>query len=235
MMNEGHNGLARCVRTRKVGCEVLPAAHEAGCRTLAMEALPSRGDGPSRYRDRPDGRGYLAQPEMIEFIDTALRMGWTLVGYEADLGLAPPDFAADSMSWAFTNWREEAQANKLAAATTDFNGEPMFVWVGNGHHEKLQRGDWTPMGYLLRQVHRIEPFSIDQLTTVSLAPGHPSRISLTGELKELLDAVGGTAGFTRDDAPEGFFLPAEYDAWLLSTDNAVLGDPKSQLSATFNG
>lgn len=235
MMNEGHNGLARCVRTRRVGWKVLSAAHEAGCRTLAMEALPSRGDGPSRYRNRPDGGGYLAQPEMIEFINMALGMSWTLVGYEADMGLAPPDFVADPMSWAFTNWREETQANKVATAIADLKGDPMLVWVGNGHHEKLKRGDWTPIGYLLRRVHRIEPFCIDQLPTVSLAPEHPPRVTLTAELRERLDAAGGTAGFTREDAPAGFFVPREYDAWLLSTDNAVLADPNPDSPAVGDG
>jgi hypothetical protein len=39
MMNEAHDGLRRCVRTRRVGQRVLPAAHDAGVRYLAMEAL----------------------------------------------------------------------------------------------------------------------------------------------------------------------------------------------------
>ena len=39
MANEAHNGLARCVRTREVGVRMIQAAHEAGVRRLAMEAL----------------------------------------------------------------------------------------------------------------------------------------------------------------------------------------------------
>ena len=42
MANEAHNGLARCVRTREVGVRMIQAAHEAGVRRLAMEALPHR-------------------------------------------------------------------------------------------------------------------------------------------------------------------------------------------------
>ena len=40
MANEAHSGLARCVRTREVGVRMIQAAHEAGVRRLAMEALP---------------------------------------------------------------------------------------------------------------------------------------------------------------------------------------------------
>ena len=39
MMNENHDGPAHCPRTRRVGLSVLPAAHRAGCRILAMEAI----------------------------------------------------------------------------------------------------------------------------------------------------------------------------------------------------
>jgi hypothetical protein len=39
MANEAHSGLARSVRTREVGVRMVQAAHEAGVRRLAMEAL----------------------------------------------------------------------------------------------------------------------------------------------------------------------------------------------------
>ena len=38
-MNEAHSGLARCLRTRELGRELLPIAHARGVRHLAMEAL----------------------------------------------------------------------------------------------------------------------------------------------------------------------------------------------------
>ncbi len=40
MANEAHSGLARCIRTRETGVRMIRAAHEAGVRRLAMEALP---------------------------------------------------------------------------------------------------------------------------------------------------------------------------------------------------
>jgi hypothetical protein len=39
MANEAHSGLARSVRTRETGVRMVRAAHEAGVRRLAMEAL----------------------------------------------------------------------------------------------------------------------------------------------------------------------------------------------------
>jgi hypothetical protein len=80
MANEAHNGLLRCVRTREVGIRIIHAAHEAGVRRLAMEALPSSAnDAPEPIRDIPSrDAGYLAQPEMRTLIATALELGWTL-------------------------------------------------------------------------------------------------------------------------------------------------------------
>jgi hypothetical protein len=85
MANEAHNGMTRCVRTREVGVRMIQAAHQAGVRRLAMEALPSpANDGPEPIRDIPsrDG-GYLGQPDMRRLITTALELGWSLWAYEA--------------------------------------------------------------------------------------------------------------------------------------------------------
>ena len=85
MANEAHNGLARCVRTREVGVRMVQAAHEAGVRRLAMEALhwPAR-DVPGPITTLPDARGgYLAQPEMRALIGTALDLGWGILRDQA--------------------------------------------------------------------------------------------------------------------------------------------------------
>src|ERR1700694_5731424 len=65
MMNEGHNGFSRCLRSRHVGLSVLPAAHKSGCRYLAMEALMNSGVGPSFVRTPPSPYGLFAQPDMF--------------------------------------------------------------------------------------------------------------------------------------------------------------------------
>lgn len=226
MLNEGHNGLARCVRTRRVGKEVLPAAHAAGCRVLAMEALPNRGPGPSRHLSRPvRSRGHLAQWDLIDLIETALGLGWTLVGYECDPGLAPEELRRDAFSIDHTNWREEQQAHNLAKALEELQDEPMLVWCGNGHHQKRARDEWIPMGARFVETSGINPFCIDQLPTVALAPGGRPTFPVTDELRITLEPFGGSAGFVREEQPAGFTLPDWYDAWIFSLDNEVIGDP----------
>ena len=62
MANEAHSGLARCVRTREIGLRMIRAAHEAGVRRLAMEALRWPAVGvPGPIRAMP-GRQRLSGP-----------------------------------------------------------------------------------------------------------------------------------------------------------------------------
>jgi len=86
MMNEAHSGLKRSIRTRQIGQKILPVAHEAGVRHLAMEALnPVFAEHGNRIRIVPEyEEGYLSQPEMRSFIQAALDLGWTLIAYEAN-------------------------------------------------------------------------------------------------------------------------------------------------------
>jgi hypothetical protein len=107
MMNELHNGLQRSVRTRVLGKRVLPAAHAAGARHLAMEALtPEFAEEANGSRVVPPHEpiGYLGQPDLRELIAAALELGWTLLHYEADFDRKPPEFA--NLSMEETNWRE---------------------------------------------------------------------------------------------------------------------------------
>jgi hypothetical protein len=91
MANEAHSGLARCVRTREVGVRMIQAAHEAGGRRLAMEALPHRRGEPQGPITAipPETEGYLAQPDMRRLIGAALDLGWTLWAYEAVFDITP--------------------------------------------------------------------------------------------------------------------------------------------------
>jgi hypothetical protein len=222
MMNEGHNGLQRCARTRRIGKAILPAAHAAGCRTLAMEALAHPGDGPTTFTaaNPPERVVYLEQPEMWDFVEAALALGWTLVAYEPSGDLAPAALLGDGddryRGLPFTNWREEQQATNILRA---FAGHtPMLVWCGNGHHFKTA-SDWVPMGSVVAA--KTPVFCIDQIVTVALAEGHTPPIVLTPELSATLESLGGTAGFLVDETPAGLRRITNVDAVLLSTDNAV--------------
>ena len=224
MANEAHNGLARCVRTREVGARMIRAAHEAGVRRLAMEALPHRpGDtqGPI-LAVPPDTEGYLAQPEMRRLIGTALDLGWTLWAYEAAIEITPDTDWDHLRSTEFTNWREREQAANLGRLLAGGPGEPLLVWCGNGHATKEKCEDWIPMGWHFRAMSGIDPFVIDQTVTVDFSSRpRPWVRELLAPLSETLAAHGGTAGILRDQAPPPLDGSGGADAVVVSVDNEL--------------
>lgn len=228
MMNEAHDGLARCIRTREIGRRILSVAHQIGVRHLAMEALwaPSLADGANRTRQLPEhAGGYLDQPEMRRFVETALALGWDLIAYEADLAHQPPSLS----EWTVVNWREEMQARNLIAALDPLpSNAKILVWCGNGHLTKRPvrphpAGEpWLPMGYRFRKQSGIDPFAINQ-TGMVFSPALRECV-LTRDAAKLA-ALGGTAGFLRAEIPRyiraALGKPSSADAFLLSTDNAL--------------
>lgn len=228
MMNEAHDGLARCIRTREIGRRILPIAHHAGARHLAMEALwsPRLADEANRTRQLPeDAGGYLDQPEMRTLVAAALALGWDLIAYEADFARQPPHLSR----WAAVNWREETQASNLIAALETLpSGAIMVVWCGGDHLMKRRlRVDmadepWIPMGYRFRRRSGIDPFAVNQTRTV-FSP--PLRAQVLTRYAAELEALGGTAGFLRNELPRPIRAalpqPMSADAFLFSTDNTL--------------
>jgi hypothetical protein len=113
MANEAHSRLSRCIRIREIGVRIVQAAHQAGVRRLAMEALPwPASDLPGPIRDIPAGaQGYLAQLDMRRLMSAALELGWSLWAYEASV--EPSKDPAEQLTLEFTNWREREQAKNL--------------------------------------------------------------------------------------------------------------------------
>ena len=227
MANEAHNGLARSIRTREVGVRMVQAAHEAGVRRLAMEALhwPAR-DVPGPITTLPDARrGYLAQPEMRRLTGTALDLGWTLWAYEAVIDFTPDTDWEHLRSMERINWREREQGANLSHLLDAAPGEPLLVWCGNGHATKEKCGDWVPMGWHFREISGVDPFVIDQDVTVDFGEeGQQWVQELLASLDDILAAHGGTAGILRDQAPPPLDGWAGVDALVVSTDNELTGD-----------
>jgi hypothetical protein len=230
MANEAHSGLARSVRTREVGVRMIRAAHEAGVRRLAMEALswPAR-DTPGPIRAVPsDTEGYLAQPDMRRLISTALDLGWSLWAYEAVFEVTADTDQAKLLSMEFTNWREREQAGNLCQLLAAAPGEPLLVWCGNSHACKVEGQEWVPMGWHFRAMSGIDPFVIDQTVTVAFSGrSQPWVRELLADLDETLAAHGGTAGILRDQAPAPL-CGHGVDAVVVSTDNALTGPEPEQ-------
>jgi hypothetical protein len=245
MMNEAHDGWRRCIRTRQIGKRILPVAHQAGVRHLAMEALyiPSMAEQWNVTRQVPgDVTGYPSQPEMREFIQGALDLGWTLISYEADAvqWLAtkhPIDFQnpddveamkqileqhqAEIASLEFTNWREAQQARNLIAALNSLPPKSsMLVWCGNSHNAKQRGQGWSPMGYQFREQSGIDPFTIDQIRTVKFN-NDLFRMRLMWQFSGALKKRGGTAGFLREEMPSILGDDDSFDATLLSIQNEL--------------
>ncbi len=231
MMNEAHAGELRCVRTRVIGQRILPTAYKMGARYLAMEALwPEITEEANRTRrlgEVSDG-GYLSQPEMRSFIQTALDMGWTLVAYEADFSLQPPGLPR----WAQINWREEIQARNLIAYLHSVPGDTkLLVWCGNSHHTKMiipkrpddpGDGEWISMGYQFKTLSSIDPFVIDQIRTVRFPD--LTRRGMQEWLNEVtpqLSSFSGTAGFLAEEAPACFHTSSAEDAYIISLENEM--------------
>jgi hypothetical protein len=222
MANEAHNGLARCIRTREVGIRMIRAAHEAGVRRLAMEALPwPSHDTPGPILAIPFvPGGYLAQPDMQSLITTALELGWSLWAYEAE----PPGGTgqAEMLTREFTNWRDRQQARNLCRVRAAAPAEPLLVWSGNGHACKQRDSEWVPMGWHFRAMSGSDPFVIDQTVTVAFGSrSRPWVQELLATLGQTLAAHGGTAGILRDRAPAPLNSLPGVDAVIISTDNTL--------------
>ena len=244
MMNEAHSGLKRCIRTRQIGKRILPVAHQAGVRHLAMEALfPAFAEYGNRTRRLMEGNlGYLSQPEMMDFMQAALDLGWTLIPYEADQfkwlserhgidfsAFDTPnekvqklqEFESEFSGLEFTNWREKEQALNIIQALQSLpENTPLLVWCGNSHHSKEGGQEWIPMGYQFGQHSSINPFVIDQLITVKFE-ANKSWSPLLDEYAQELHSYGGTAGFLSEEAPPIFERGSSEDAYLLSTENEL--------------
>jgi hypothetical protein len=224
MLNEAHDGLTRCIRTRRVGRQILPSAHAMGVRHLAMEALqPGDAEAVNTSRRPPDAAsGYLAQPDMGELIQAALELGWTLWRYEADIDHAPAALVEQGLlSQAFTNWREAEQARNLAGVLAGLApSDRLLVWCGNGHASRVA-GDWPSMGHHFAALVAEGAFVIDQAVTVAFAGlEQQQQAALVAELAPILDRYGGTAGLLREKAGPLSCWPG-VDALIVSTDNAM--------------
>lgn len=227
IVNECHDGPRRCARTRRVGLALLPAAHAAGARHLAMEALdPEFARRANRERALPPAEGYLGQPELRELMAAALGLGWDLLDYEADFERRPRrDGEEETLDEA--NWRDAQEAGNINRfLESSIPGTKLLIWCGASHQRKTPErwhagGDWIRLGQ--RLVERgLEPFVLDQSVTVEYQPGRSPRGEELPALRAELEALGGTGGWLREEDPSpAWRADASADAFVLSLDNAL--------------
>ena len=229
VVNECHNGVQRCVRTREVGRRMLPCAHEAGVRLLAMEALTAGfAHQANETRQLPEvTHGYLSQPDMRLLISDALALGWDLLAYECEFTARKRGGRENFKSLEFANWRDEEQAAHLVDHfSADGARAPLLVWCGHSHQRKTPQawdgeGTWVRLGQRLAE-HGFDPFVIDQSVTVEYQPGVSPRRADAQRLRSELEALGGTGGFLREEDPDRAWREdRSADAYVLSLHNAM--------------
>ncbi len=211
MMNEAQSGLRRSVRTRRIGVRILPVAHRAGARLLAVESL-----GPP---DAPRTGGVLDQPDMVELLETARGLGLRVSGYDVDDATAPIKLRTKIKTPAYTNWRDGKQAGNLAKLMKELpEDSSMLVWCGNLHHSKVRFMAYRPTGWQFLARTGVDPFVIDQTVTVNFSD-RKGRFPVLDWARPTLERRGGTAGFIwQEGMPR---LSPGCDAWVLSLDNAL--------------
>jgi hypothetical protein len=230
IVNECHNGSYRSRRTREVGRRILPAAHDAGVRWLAMEALTSAiaEEADVTRRLPPVSDGYLGQPDLRDLISDALALGWNLYAYECEFELRPGQTADTFQTLEFANWRDEEEARNIARFLAGTRSETkLLVWCGHSHQRKTPQpyhsgGTWIRFGQRVREITGIDPFVIDQSVTVEYRRGSSPRVADVDHFRDALQGLGGTAGFLREEDPAARWRnDLSADAFVLSLHNSM--------------
>jgi hypothetical protein len=158
LINEAHHD----AHTRQLTLALLPRLRALGFDYFAVEALSDKDDQLMQrgYPVKDSGTEYLHEPTYGDIVRTAIKLGFTLVPYDADTG-------AD---------REAGQANNLYRKV--FARDPharLFVHAGYAHIDKAKGrlGNTAPMAMHLQQLTGIEPLSIDQTQFREQLPGKP--------------------------------------------------------------
>ncbi len=232
LMNEARDGSRRCIRNRETARQVLPTAHAAGVRHLAVEDMPATvaDAGNSSRRFAQAAHGVLAQPDMVAFVQTALDLGWTLWTYELDGGrdVPPGELPTTSEGMSHTNQRQRGHAQNLAAVLDIIPApEKLLVFCIGASAMKVgsPTGEAATMGWHLTRLVSEEPFVIDQTVTVvnprKPLPDGEWRAGLVTRLRPTLESFGGTVGILRTEAADILATWPGTDAFVLSTDNSL--------------
>jgi hypothetical protein len=185
MLNERHHAAA----DRLLPLALLAPLRARGYRYLAAEAFDARdtalfaGPGARPYARVGASGVYTDDPVFGAVVREAVRLGYTLVPYEADsAGLAHAADGLDSAAAAALTGqarRDRAQARALYARTLGADSSArVLVHAGFGHVQEEPTRGWTPMAHYFRALSGVNPVTVDQtaLAERGTAGGaHPAR------------------------------------------------------------
>lgn len=75
------------------------------------------------------------------------------------------------------------------------------------------------MGRRFADQAAVDTFAIDLTPTVKFGLRAPYALRWVDAYQSEIEALGGSAGFLREDAPEGWSSPELADAYILALDN----------------
>jgi hypothetical protein len=160
LINEAHHD----AHTRQLTLALLPRLRALGFDYFGVEALSDKDDQLMQrgYPVKDSGTEYLHEPAYGEIVRTAIKLGFTVVPYDADTGTMQD--------------REAGQADNLYRKV--FARDPharLFVHAGYAHIDKAKGrlGNTAPMAMHLQRLTGIEPLSIDQTQFREQLPAKP--------------------------------------------------------------
>jgi hypothetical protein len=174
MINEEHDTPMH----RAFTTELLPILYAKGFRYFAAETLSdfdedlnARGYPTNVVLRRTEkgltlhGTGfYSADPVYGDLIRTALKLGFKVVPYESrDSQPCKPTLQEPMLC---QNRREKGQAQNIYDRILRQDPQAkIIVHVGRGHNAEIKGADgWIPMGVYFKDITKIDPFTINQMT-----------------------------------------------------------------------
>ncbi len=176
MVNERHHAAV----DRLLTLRLLRALRAKGYRYFAAEAFAVDTALPGGGYVTDDG-SYLSEPLFAEVVREALRLGYTLVPYEASARqFDEPDSLTPQQR------RDWAQAQNLVARTLAVDPQArVLVHAGFDHIKQQASATWSPMAAYFTRLTGIDPVTVDQTNATARSrpeASHPVHQALRGRV-----------------------------------------------------
>lgn len=204
MINEAHH----VPQTRLLTISLLKPLWDAGYHYLALEALNNNGSNPvaSGFPDMNTGE-YTKEPVMAELVREAMKLGYTLVPYEAD-----------DRDLSQANIRESTQARNLQKFLTAHPDAKVLLHAGYSHTAKsdiVRISGASTMATDLIDATRIRVLSIDQVALTPLSLSSTGVIEAQAQLAKSFNAHAPTVFINKTNGSAWTEHPGAYDASIL--------------------
>lgn len=199
MVNEAHHD----AHTRQLTLELLPRLRALGFNYFAAEALAGKDHDLMRrgYPIKGSGTEYLHEPLYGDIVREAVRLGFTVVSYDAQ--------------GSSVQARETGQAESLYQKVLAKDpGARLFIHAGYAHIDKAKGrlGNVSPMAMELQRLSGIEPLSIDQTQFREQIPSEPDAYT---KLVDTFKPDGPTVLLNRADGHPWSAHPQQYDVNVI--------------------